>query len=154
MPGNAQDIYELNDKNFHHIHVHVQSVSHYTINLSHWRGQEWLLKRTEKGTCTRIFINGYGHLSLHGVKMAMRPGQRWLQFIFTPKRDHNWKTLTTVHTNHFVWHKTPNRNDFQEKSLRPASPLVFRFSRHQKWFGEKCEKLVASEKKSVALATL
>ena len=29
--------------------------------------------------------------------------------------------------------------------MRPASPLVFRFtcSRHQKWFSEKCEKLVA-----------
>lgn len=41
--------------------------------------------------------------------------------------DHNWNTLTTVHTNHLIcWHKTLNRNDFQEKSLRPASPLVSR----------------------------
>ena len=37
--------------------------------------------------------------------------------------------------------------NFQEKTLGPAGPQVFRFSCQQKYFSEKREKLVASEKK-------
>ena len=37
--------------------------------------------------------------------------------------------------------------DFQEKTLLPVGPRVSRFSCQQEYFSEKCEKLVASEKK-------
>ena len=43
--------------------------------------------------------------------------------------------------------------DFQEKALVPAGSNIFRFSHQQKYFSEKCEKLVASEKNLVALPT-
>ena len=43
--------------------------------------------------------------------------------------------------------------DFHDKIVGPPGPYIFRFSCQQKYFSEKHEKVVASEKESVTLAT-